>query len=99
EDHRLPAVRFRLIMRAGNLYEPKPGVAEITASMLTEGTAQRSYQQLAEETESIGASIGAGASTDAATLSASGLSESEDLLVSLMSDVLLHPTFPADRLD
>jgi zinc protease len=99
EDHRLPAVRMRLLMHAGTLFQPKPGVAEMTASMLTEGTQTRPYRQLAEEIESIGANVNAGAETDTATLSASGLSESTDTLIALMADVLLHPTFPADRLE
>ena len=99
EDHKLPAVRFSLMIRAGSLFEPKPGVAEMTASMLTEGTLGRDYLQLASETEGIGASLGAGASLERATISASGLSESTDTLIGLMADVLLHPSFPQDRLD
>jgi predicted Zn-dependent peptidase len=99
EDHRLPAVRFRLLMHAGTLYEPKSGVAEATASMLTEGTQTKTFQQLAEATENIGASLNASAALDTATISAGGLSESTDTLIALLADVLLHPTFPSDRLD
>ncbi len=99
EDHRFPAVRFRLQMRAGTLFEPKPDVASLTASMMDEGTKTRTYQQLAEATENIGATLGAFADKDTATISASGLSESTDTLISLMADVLLHPSFPADRLN
>ena len=99
EDHRLPAVRFRLMMHAGSLFESKPGVAEMTASMLTEGTNKRSYMQLAQQTADLGASLGAGAGADTATITVSGLSETTDTLISLMAEVLLHPTFPSDRLD
>lgn len=99
EDHRVPAVRFSLEMPAGALYEPKPGVAAATAAMLTEGTASRTGLQIAEATENIGAGLNASAGLDTATLSASGLSESTDTLLALMADVLLHPSFPTDRLD
>lgn len=99
EDHRFPAVRMRLEMRAGNLYETKPGVAEMTASMLDEGTATRSAIQIAEQTADIGAAFGASAGRDIATLSASGLSENIDPLLALFADVLLKPTFPTDRLE
>lgn len=99
ENHKLPIIRISLMVRAGSLFEPKPGVAETTASMLTEGTLGRGFRRLAEETEGIGASLGAGASLERATLSVSGLSESTDTLIGLMADVLLHPSFPADRLD
>lgn len=99
EDHHLPAVRFSLQMPAGALYESKPGVASATAAMLTEGTRSRTGLQIAEEVENIGASVNASADLDTATVSASGLSESTDTLLALMSDVLLHPSFPADRLE
>jgi zinc protease len=99
EDHRFPAVRMRLIMRAGSLYEPKPGVAEMTASMMTEGTTSRTSLQLAEETSNMGAQVGVSSGSDVTTLSASGLSETLDQILGVMKDVLEHPAFPAERLD
>src|SRR5437016_165476 len=33
-DHRLPTVSFSLIVKAGSLYETRPGVAQTTAAML-----------------------------------------------------------------
>lgn len=99
EDHRFPAVRMSLMVRAGSLFEPKPGVAEMTASMLTEATQSRPAEQLAADIENIGASLNAGAGEENATISASGLSENTDQLIALMSDVLLHPAYPTERLD
>jgi len=98
EDHRLPTVDMSLMVRAGGLFEPKPGVADLTASMLDEGTKSRTALELATATESLGASLSASAGAERATLSASGLSESTDRLVDLMADVLLHPAFPQERL-
>jgi zinc protease len=99
EDHRAPTVRFSLQIRAGTLYELKPGVAGLTASMLTEGSTSRSDVQIAEDSEDIGAFVNASAGLELATLTAAGLSESTDRLLALMSDVLLHPSFPNPRLD
>lgn len=99
EDHRVPSVRFSLSIRAGDLFEPKPGIADITASMLTEGTQSRSYRQIAVETEGMGASLNAGSGAENATVSVAGLSENTDALISIMADVVLHPSFPGDRLD
>ncbi len=99
EDKRVPAVRFNLIVRAGDLFESKPGVAEMTASMLTEGTQSRSYRQIAAEIEGMGATLGANSGTENATLSVAGLSETTDALIALMADALLHPIFPNDRMD
>ncbi|MEP6755864.1 MAG: pitrilysin family protein [Chthonomonadales bacterium] len=99
EDHRLPTVRISVGMKAGALIEPKPGVAEYTASMMNEGTFSKDYNKLGEAEESIAAQIGVASSSEKSTVSVSGLSEYTDQLVDLMSDVLLHPAFPQDRFD
>ncbi len=100
EDHKLPLVTITVSLRAGALFEaaPKPGVADLTADQLNEGTRTRDYAQIAEATERIGASLGASAGAERAVVSVSGLSENTDALIALLADVLLHPTFPADRL-
>lgn len=98
-DHRLPAMRCSVSIQAGSIFETKPGVAEMTAVMLQEGTRSRSYQRMAEDTESIGASLTAAASSERTTVSVSGLSEYTDQLIDLVSDTLLHPAFPDDRLE
>jgi len=99
EDHRLPAVHLQLSMHAGTLFEPKSAVAETTAAMLTEGTQTRDYLKLAENTADMGATLASRAGADTATISVTGLSESTDALIALLTDVLLHPAFPADRLE
>lgn len=99
EDHRLPAIRINLSMEAGPILESKPGVAEMTASMLQEGTQSRSYQRMAEETEGIGAQLNSTAASEHGNLSVAGLSEFTDQLVGLFADTLLHPAFPEDRLE
>src|SRR3984893_1300699 len=61
EDHRLPLVTARLsILGAGALGDPAdvPGLANITASMLTQGTKTLSSKQIAEQSGELGASIG-----------------------------------------
>lgn len=99
EDHRLPAVHMQLSMHAGTLFEPKPAVAETTAAMLTEGTRTRDYLKLAEYSADMGATLTSRAGADTATISVAGLSEATDALIALMTDVLLHPAFPTERLE
>src|SRR3984957_19236507 len=103
EDHRLPLVTARLnILGAGALNDPAdlPGLANLTAAMLKEGTATRSSRQIAEETEKLGATIGANApwGSESATFTASGLSDNASQWIALASDVLLNPAFPASEL-
>jgi len=99
EDHRFPVVRLSIEMKAGSIWEPKPGVADMTASMLTEGVAGKDYLQIADAVESMGASLGASAGDTETTLGVSGLVEDIDALLALMTEALLKPTFPQDRLD
>lgn len=98
EDRRLPVVQLSLRLRAGSLFEPKPGVADLTASTLNEGTRTRTAAQLAREVEETGGDLYASAAEELVTVSASGLAEYTDRLVELLADVLLHPSFPEDRL-
>jgi predicted Zn-dependent peptidase len=97
EYRRLPIVALNLVIDAGGVHDPKakPGLAGFTAAMLSEGTKRRSSTQISDEVGFLGASLGAGAGFDQASLSASGLSRHLDPLLDLFADVLLHPSFPA----
>ena len=104
EDHRFPLVTIQFeIDGAGALYEPasQPGLAGTTARLLDEGTTTRTSKQIAEEIDSLGASLSASAGfgSGTAVLSASGLSDTFEKWFALATDVLLHPSFPADELE
>jgi predicted Zn-dependent peptidase len=73
ERHNLPIVKVTVGINAGNLHEPeeKSGLASLTASLLTEGTKNRTAQQISEEIEFVGASLGAGGGDDYITVSLS----------------------------
>jgi zinc protease len=104
EDHRLPLVTARLtILGAGALNDPAdvPGLANITAAMLREGTKTRSSKQIAEQSEELGATIAAQApwASETVTFTASGLSDNAGQWIALASDILLNPSFPENELD
>jgi predicted Zn-dependent peptidase len=104
EDHRFPTASVQLnISGAGPIYEPAnlPGLANITAQMLREGTTTRTSKQIAEDVDKLGATLFAssGFGSAAATISASGLSDNIDEWFALATDILLNPTFPADELN
>ncbi len=103
EDHRFPLVTVQFdINGAGPMYEPagQPGLAGATARLLTEGTKTRTSKQIAEQIDSLGASLSASAGfgSGSAVVAASGLSDTFDQWFALTADVLLHPSFPADEL-
>jgi len=102
EDHKLPTIAFTLWVRPGQLADPPglPGLASFTADMLTEGTARRTSEQIADEVDSIGASLNAGSrfGSSVTTVSASGLIDNTSQILDLLSDVVLHPSFPESEL-
>jgi zinc protease len=91
------------ISGAGPLFEPAnmPGLANITAQMLRQGTKTRSSVQVAEQAALLGAEISAasGFGSPSTVMNASGLSDNFDQWFALTTDVLLNPSFPADELD
>jgi zinc protease len=103
EDHRFPLVTVQFdIDGAGPMYEPAgtPGLAGATARLLAEGTKTRTSKQIAEQVDSLGASLSASAGfgSGSAVVAASGLSDTFEQWFALAADVLLHPSFPADEL-
>jgi zinc protease len=104
EDHRVPTVSAQFqLSGAGPIYEPSnlPGLANITAQMLREGTKTRTSKQIAEEVDRLGASLFASSSfgSSAASVNASGLSDNLEEWLALATDILLNPTFPADEVN
>jgi zinc protease len=103
EDRRTPQVSLQLSIRgAGGCYDPvdHAGLAQFTAANMREGTASRSSTRIAEDLDRLSAtlSVSAGMSSEDATLAASSLTEHFDVVLDLLADVLLNPTFPEEEL-
>ncbi len=102
EDHKLPTVAFTMWIRPGQLADPSdlPGLASFTAGMLREGTEKRTSEQIASEVDSLGATLDASSRFGASytSVNASGLITDTGKILDLMSDVVLHPSFPASEL-
>jgi zinc protease len=99
EDRRLPiaTVTFR-IESAGQIYSPRPGVAELTAAMLPEGAAGRSGKQIVEAASRLGATLSSFASPGAevASVDGEGLTSRWAEWFELLCGVIRQPAFPAD---
>ena len=76
-----------------------PGVAEMTANMLTQGTKKRSAKEIAEAIDFVGGSLEAAAGKDSTTVSLNVVKKDLATGLDLMSDVVLHPAFQADELE
>lgn len=102
ENHRLPQVAMTLEIRgAGGLFDPAGmnGLASVTAQMMREGTATRSSKQIAEAVDGLAASVGANSGADSlyASMQMSGLTDNFAEWFALGTDILLHPSFPAEE--
>ena len=95
EQHELPLVDFVLVVGSGGTMDPasKGGVANLTSSMLTEGTASRSALEIADQIAFLGIGLGANSNWDAATVSLHTPVAQLDSALALFTDVVLHPAF------
>jgi zinc protease len=97
-----PAVAVRLvILSAGSIQDPTgiPGVAQMTASMLTQGTEKRSARDIAEAIDFVGGSLDATAGKDATNITLDVVKKDLQTGFDLLSDMVLHPAFKSDELD
>lgn len=101
ENRRLPLVTLRLAFRTGNTNDPpeRPGLTDLLAGMLNEGTATRTSRQIADAVARIGATLAAGANSDYTTIAAGALSPFTDQILDLFADVTLRPSFPEEELE
>jgi len=96
EQHARPMIVVQVLVDAGARRDPagKEGLASLTADLLTEGTRSRSAAKIKDATDFIGASLGAGADMDFATVSLGALSKDLDTALGLLVEVLRFPSFP-----
>ena len=101
EAHHLPVVSANLVLRSGSATDPKgsPGLAGFTASMLDEGTAKRDALGIANEIYALGATLGSGSTVDGSNASVRALKQNMAPALSVLSDVVLNPAFPAKEVD
>jgi predicted Zn-dependent peptidase len=103
EDHRAPQISMQMsIQGAGGFFDPAdaPGLAVFTAAMMSEGTAARTSQQIAQDLEAMASavSVNTGATSEFAVVMASSLTDTFDRTLDLAADIVLNPTFPEAEL-
>ena len=101
QRHELPIVSARLVTLAGAAANPpdRPGLAGITASMLTEGTQKRSAEEIANQAAQLGTDMRADSGADTAQISISVLKRNLRGGLELMADSAEAPAFPVKDLE
>ena len=99
--HEQPSVSLRMLIKAGAAHDPKdkPGVASMTAGLLDQGTTTKRAQEIATAIESVGGGIGVGAGNDLTFLNAVALKHDLPLVLDLVADIVLNPSFAQEELD
>ncbi len=96
ENHKLPRVSMTLTLDIDPIFEgDKAGMISIAGDMLSEGTVNRTKEQLDEEVDFIGARL----STFSSGAFVSGLSKYDQTLIGLLADVILNPRFDQAAFD
>jgi zinc protease len=92
-----PTVSVRGEVRVGAAQEPpdQGGLAVFTGAALIRGAGERSFQQIVAETEGRGCSVSAGGGVQASGFAAKALVEDLPLVLDVLADMLIRPTFPS----
>ncbi|HET7009847.1 MAG TPA: pitrilysin family protein [Anaerolineales bacterium] len=101
ENFSSPSVVVSGYVAVGALHEPdsQAGLANLTASALTRGTARRTFEAIYESIESIGASISFSAGKHSTSFHGKSLAEDLGVLLGILAEVVREPTFPATEVD
>ncbi len=96
-----PLVHMRLTVRSGASDDPKgkDGIASLTAELLTTGTPTRTAEQIANEVDFVGGTLGASADVDNTVVASEFLDRDVRKQLDLLSDVTLRPAFAAAEVD
>jgi zinc protease len=91
----IPLVASRLLIKTGGAADPagKAGLAQLTSTVLTQGTKTKSAEQIARGVEALGATLTATASWDATLIDLSVMSTNLAKAMEYVADVTRNATF------
>ena len=97
----LPLVTADLTVKTGAWADPPglAGAAGMTADMLTEGTKTRSAQQIARETEALGATLASGGGLESTSVTLNVMPDKLVPALEIMADVAENPAFAGEELE
>ena len=96
ENTKLPRVSFQLTVDVPlHLEKGASGTSEIAGGLLRRGTTTKTKAEIDESIDFIGASL----STSGSGIFGSSLTKHKDALLTLMSEILLNPSFPQEEFD
>ena len=96
-----PSVSMGGYLPAGALFDPddKLGLADFVSSSLMRGTQMRTFDEIYNELESVGASLGFDSGVHNTSFGGRTLVEDLPLLLKLLAESLQSPSFPKDEVE
>ena len=93
ENNELPLVSFDITIPGGHLLDPmdKAGISNFMASMMMQGTENKTAAELEEAIGLLGANINVSSGTEEIVISASCLSKNFEATLALVEEILLQP--------
>ena len=101
EKHSVPLVQISIVVQAGRASESvdQPGLADLTAAMLTEGAGGRNALEFADAIDFLGAQISSHTDQHNLIVELHAPVAVLDKALDLWTDVVRQPQFPASELD
>jgi zinc protease len=99
----VPLVHFHVLVKGGSESDPPQmaGLASVTAQLLRRGTTKRTAERFSQDLDFLGGTFTSGfdAGGSSVAITAEFLAKDFDRGLDLLSDALLHPSFPQDEVD
>ena len=94
-------VSCSVFVRTGSLHEPRllNGISHIVEHMAFKGTQRRDCQRINLDAEQLGAEVNAHTDKDHTAFHIDGLARDLGAFVELLSDIVLHSSFPPEELE
>ena len=99
ENDEVPLVQLNLVIDGGQFLESmdKLGVANLTANLMTKGTANKTPEELEEAIDQLGARINIYATKENIRVSANTLAKNYDATLDLIEEMLLEPRWDEEE--
>lgn len=96
-----PTVAIQGEIAIGAVNEPaeKAGLGVLTAAMLIRGTTKHTFMELVSQTEERGCSVSANGGLHGTGFGAKALKEDFNLVLEILAEMLMQPTFPEKELE
>ncbi len=101
-DRTRPVASFRVYVRAGSIYEGEHlggGITHFLEHTISEGSRSRTLAEIEAELDTLGNTYNAYTTKDHTCYYATTSGDQIGRLIDVISDFVLHPTFPADEVE